>query len=196
MGIERVSIRYSLLGYLSEGPSTGYQLHKIYPRPGKPSQVYIYRSLAEMAREGLVTCTSVLEKKRPLRNVFTITDAGLKELDRWLSTPLAYIWPRPNIFAQILFGNRCGSDRLIANIRGYQDQLKDLLNEVSQWHPQNKRTGAGRHLKQATGTLNQELAQKAALIFLEREVESFDLIIKEIRRLGRKPRIQDSPPGD
>jgi len=195
MGIERVSIRYSLLGYLSVGPMTGYELHKLYPRPSRPSLVYIYRSLSEMASEGLVNSTSVVEKKRPLRNVFTITDDGLAELDKWLSTPLAYVWPRPNIFAQMLFSNRCGTERMIANIKGYQDQLKDLLNEVSQWQTGGKQPG-GRHSKRDPGVLYQGMTQKAVLIFLKREVKSFDLIIKEIKQLDRSTYTQDIPPDD
>lgn len=80
-----MSLRYALLGILREGPASGYdlvQLFKIslhYTWPATQSQVYT--ELTKLADAGLL---SVAARGPRGRKEYTLTDAGLAELRRWL----------------------------------------------------------------------------------------------------------------
>jgi PadR family transcriptional regulator, regulatory protein AphA len=86
-----VSLRYALLGLLSEERASGYELARRFERSlwryawhAQYSQ--IRPELDRMAREGLIT---VVASGRRRRRTYSITRTGQAELDRWLRNPPA-----------------------------------------------------------------------------------------------------------
>ncbi|GAA3231432.1 PadR family transcriptional regulator [Nonomuraea helvata] len=85
-----MSIRHGLLALLSSGPRYGYQLRVEFEAstgatwPLNIGQVYT--TLSRLERDGLVAPGGADEQGRA---VYTITEAGREELERWFSTPVA-----------------------------------------------------------------------------------------------------------
>ncbi|MFI7531895.1 PadR family transcriptional regulator [Streptosporangium sp. NPDC049376] len=81
-----MSLRHALLGLLSQGPASGYDLLKTFDIslanvwPATQSQVYA--ELGRLASTGLVEVTS--EGPRG-RKEYAVTEAGRAELRRWLT---------------------------------------------------------------------------------------------------------------
>ena len=178
-----MSLRYSLLGFLSIQPGTGYTIHKMYPKAVRPTLAAIYRALSGMAREGMVTSTSVVEEKKPLRNVFSITKKGLAVLDDWLGSPLKYEFPMPSVFGQLWYGGRCSRDTLIASIGGYRDQIKAFRDYVLS-RPQDQALSMhnGRTKKVRDNRLG-ELTFRSVVRYLQREIDFYNSVIKELKEL-------------
>ncbi len=91
---------YALLGLLRDGPGHGYRLAAAFAPTGwlglilrlKMSQMYAY--LNKLERQGwLVVTDDAVEApgarpSRHMRRVFTLTPAGERAFDTWLSTPV------------------------------------------------------------------------------------------------------------
>lgn len=87
-----MSLRYAILGLLSLGDFTGYDLSKRFTGSigffwsAKHSQ--IYPELSRLSDEGLVTFQAVEQDSRPNKKLYSITDKGREELRLWLEGPL------------------------------------------------------------------------------------------------------------
>jgi DNA-binding PadR family transcriptional regulator len=131
-----LSLKYSLLALLSYGPATGYDLHKMYPKPLRPTIGFIYRALTAMEKEDLVESIRVNQEKRPDRNVFSLTESGKAEFINWLSTPLHFKLPRNTIMVQLGFGNLIGKAAMLNNIRTHREEIRKttlLFSDAKQW---------------------------------------------------------------
>lgn len=89
-----MSIQLAILGILSWKSSTGYELKKIFEDStfmywsGNNNQ--IYKALLHMENEDFVTSEVVHQDNSPSKKVYTLTEAGLLELKKWLvSSPEA-----------------------------------------------------------------------------------------------------------
>ncbi|MCK4578233.1 MAG: PadR family transcriptional regulator [Candidatus Marinimicrobia bacterium] len=84
--------KYAVLGALALEGCSGYDLKKFLSNSighfWKISYGQVYPLLKQLAAEGLATVKTETQKKRPSRNVYTITDEGMKELRLWLESPL------------------------------------------------------------------------------------------------------------
>ncbi|MEV4891717.1 PadR family transcriptional regulator [Nonomuraea sp. NPDC055795] len=84
-----MSIRHGMLALLSAGPRYGYQLKQEFEAstgatwPLNIGQVYT--TLSRMERDGLVEPGGADDQGR---SVYTITEAGREDLERWFSTPV------------------------------------------------------------------------------------------------------------
>lgn len=91
-----MSIRESLLTILVQGPCYGYQLRTEFDRrtgatwPVNVGQ--IYNTLDRLVRDGLVTKghagPQVVDSSTDKHTYYTVTDAGLRESERWLTSPV------------------------------------------------------------------------------------------------------------
>jgi PadR family transcriptional regulator AphA len=89
---ELMALRYALLGFLSLRPLSGYDLKRLFDTTVQHfwtgDQAQIYRTLAQLAEEGLVKVRVIEQDKRPDRKEHHLTEAGLEELEKWLRSPL------------------------------------------------------------------------------------------------------------
>ena len=98
-----MTVSYALLGLLREADRHGYDLKQSYDRrfggirPLRFGQVY--RTLAQLQRDGLVTIAGVESGAGPERKRYSITAEGVTDLERWLSEPEE---PQPQLQA-VLF---------------------------------------------------------------------------------------------
>jgi DNA-binding PadR family transcriptional regulator len=86
-----MTVSYALLGLLEEADRHGYDLKQTYDRrfgatrPLRFGQVY--RTLAQLARDGRVEVIGVEAGAGPERKRYSITADGAMDLEHWLSTP-------------------------------------------------------------------------------------------------------------
>jgi DNA-binding PadR family transcriptional regulator len=99
MGIvAEVSISYALLGLLEGASRHGYDLKQSYDRRfggTKPIRFgQVYRTLAQLERDGRVAVAAVEAGAGPERKRYSITPEGVTDLDAWLAEPEA---PQPQL---------------------------------------------------------------------------------------------------
>jgi PadR family transcriptional regulator AphA len=97
-----MDVRTLCLGALTEGDRTGYEIKRRFEEAFNyffgASFGSIYPALADLTREGLVTCTNVEQTKRPDKKVYSLTPAGQRALiDDLMATP-----PRHKVRSEFL----------------------------------------------------------------------------------------------
>ena len=81
---------YALLGFLTEGPCHGYDLHKRLTDQEGIGMIWgvkianMYAQLDKLANKGLITGKIQASQQRPARTEYSLTAAGRKEFERWL----------------------------------------------------------------------------------------------------------------
>jgi DNA-binding PadR family transcriptional regulator len=82
-----MALRHAVLAALLDGEYSGYQLAKAFDvgvaNFWHAASQQLYAELAKLESEGLVTGRQVVQKTRPDKRLFRVTDAGLAELERF-----------------------------------------------------------------------------------------------------------------
>nr|BFE79055.1 hypothetical protein GCM10020093_016560 [Planobispora longispora] len=86
-----MALRHAVLAALLDGEYSGYQLTKIFDVGvsnfwyAAPQQ--LYAELAKLEAGGLVAGREVVQRGRPNKRVFTVTEAGVAELAAFAAAP-------------------------------------------------------------------------------------------------------------
>ena len=91
------------------------------------TQSQIYRTLARMAGDGWVRMEMVEQEDRPNRKVYHITDEGLDELRRWLTTPLDLPKIRREWLIQVFFSHQLSDGEIVAS---FEERAKKLRRKL------------------------------------------------------------------
>ncbi|WP_028551831.1 PadR family transcriptional regulator [Paenibacillus sp. UNC451MF] len=78
------TLSYGLLALLSQGPCTGYELMLQIQPVWQAKHSQIYPLLAKMEQNGLIHFVAVPQKEKPDKKVYSITELGIAELQRWI----------------------------------------------------------------------------------------------------------------
>ncbi len=122
-----MSIKYVILGFLSESPLTGYDLKKkfstseIFHWSGNNNQ--IYRSLVDLHTEGLVTVEVEYQDSKPPRKIYTITEAGRVVLREWLGATPELPQIQNPLLVQLTWADQLEPAKLDALLSAYADDL-------------------------------------------------------------------------
>src|SRR5262245_5142428 len=141
--------RYALLGLLSWGPMSGYDIKKAAEQSisnfWHEGYGQIYPILKRLAAEGLATTTIERQRGKPDRYMYALTDKGRKALQRWLQKPAEQEVGRLEILLKLFFGRQVTQTdniRLIQRFRTRQRQqlqqfnvLEARLREEHEHHP-------------------------------------------------------------
>ena len=86
-----LSPEYALLGFLSQQPAHGYELHRrLVDELGQVWHVSLsqaYNILARLESQGLIIGATQPQVKLPARRLFRLTAAGRRRFDAWLQAP-------------------------------------------------------------------------------------------------------------
>ena len=127
-----MDVKTLCLGVLTEGDATGYDIKKYFECTVSHFFVAgfgsIYPALADLTREGLVTCREEQEANRPERKVYSITEAGREAFIRSLEdTP-----PRHKVRSEFLvllhFAHLMPEERLRAIV---DERIGELTRDLS-----------------------------------------------------------------
>lgn len=118
--------KYAVLGMLSIGPMSGYDIKKLIAETvghvWSESYGQVYPALRELVEEGLATVATEQQAGKPARKVYTITDAGLAALRRWVAGPIA---PRPRrneLLLKLFFGRHVSAAHFVAVVEEIREQ--------------------------------------------------------------------------
>src|SRR5579872_4588138 len=125
--------RYALLGFLSMGSSSGYDIKKAmeqstdhFWREGDGS---IYPILKQLLDEGMVSCQlSNTETNKP-KKVYRLTEDGQHELQDWLEEEPTYFQRRNELALKIFFGWNVDSAIIINHLKKFRDKVQISLEK-------------------------------------------------------------------
>lgn len=107
----------ALLGFLSQGPAHGYQIHQLVSDPDglgliwRLKQSQLYALLLKLEQHGYIQAEiEVQEPAHPPRKVYHLTTTGQGVYQNWLQTPVtANRLIRQELMAKLYFARREGS---------------------------------------------------------------------------------------
>jgi PadR family transcriptional regulator, regulatory protein AphA len=118
IALDSMSLKQALLGFLNYQPYTGYDLKTKFDSsvrhfwPADQSQ--IYRTLVQLANEGLAEMEIVHQDDRPDRKVYSITAAGREELRRFLTGPMPMPDARSAPLIMVFFAGMLSDEEALA----------------------------------------------------------------------------------
>ncbi len=126
----RATTADSLLGLLSLGPMTGYEIHRLIERSignfWTESFGQIYPALKSLLQLGLAEVEEQNGDGGPSRKIYRLTDAGRDRLIHWLASPVRTQVPRNELLLKIFFGFQQGPQATEHHIRCFLDEQKRL----------------------------------------------------------------------
>ncbi len=132
MGKENKS-RYAILGMLSLGPMSGYDIKKtIEISTGNfwsESYGQVYPILKQVTEEGLALCHTTKQDGKPERYVYTLTDEGWRQLRQWLTEPIEYQVGRNELLLKLFFGRHSAVSVNIDHVRQFRTLQVQLLEK-------------------------------------------------------------------
>ena len=127
--------RYAILGMISTGPMSGYDIKKAIEDSvanfWRESYGQIYPILKQLADAGLTTSHTEKQEGKPERYVYTLTDKGREELVRWLTEPVEHAVKRNELLLKLFFGHEVPVATNIEHIRQYRALLAELVQRYS-----------------------------------------------------------------
>ena len=126
-----MSLKHALLGFLGYKPQTGYELKAMFDVsvrhfwPADQSQ--IYRTLGQLADEGLVEVEVVPQSDRPDRKVYSLTQPGRAELLRWLTGLPPVHESRSAPMIQVFFAGLLSDEEALAIFRNGAHFIRTML---------------------------------------------------------------------
>ena len=128
--------KYSILGILSFGPMSGYDIKKFYEQSvasfWSESYGQIYPVLKRLAKDGLATKSVQKQEGKPDRHIYAITQKGREELQRWLVEPTGRHVGRHEIILKLIFGKQISIADNIRQIEAFKDRQQKELTELEE----------------------------------------------------------------
>lgn len=125
---------YAILGLLSFGETSGYDLGKFAARSVgyffSPAKSQVYAELRRLVRLGYAAEREVRQRGRPDKRLYRITPAGEGALRAWLERPEI----EPDVFRspftlRVFFGHLADPDTLLDRVTQARDEAKARLDE-------------------------------------------------------------------
>ena len=118
--------KFAVLGLLTLGPMSGYDLKKKSERSlahfWHESYGNLYPRLAELQADGLVTARKERRESAPDAIVYRITPRGRKELAAWLREPAAVERFRSELLLKVFFGAQVPVQVTLDQLSAYRAQ--------------------------------------------------------------------------
>ncbi|MEW2529496.1 PadR family transcriptional regulator [Streptomyces sp. NPDC047071] len=116
-----MALRHAVLAALLDGEFSGYQLAKGFDIGvanfwhALPQQ--LYAELARLEGEGLVAGREVVQEGRPNKRLFTVTDAGVAELERFAADTAKPSFIRDDLLVKVQAVDGVDATPVIAQLR-------------------------------------------------------------------------------
>lgn len=137
------SLGSALLGLLARGAYSGYDLLQLMQRPVSlfwyANHSQIYTELTRLEAQGYVTHQLIVQKDKPDKKVYSITDQGLMALREWTIQPLGKIEVRDEFLLKVFSLWLIDRDSAInlfegqlAKLTKIQVSLEQMMNNLKQ----------------------------------------------------------------
>jgi PadR family transcriptional regulator, regulatory protein AphA len=113
-----MSLAHVILGLLQQQEMTGYDLKtncfdQCIAHLWPADQAQIYRTLDKLVEQGCISCTIEIQRDRPNRKVYSVTESGKGELVRWLGTHQPLPTLREPLLIQLHFADELPNETII-----------------------------------------------------------------------------------
>jgi DNA-binding PadR family transcriptional regulator len=123
--------RFAILGVLSLGAMSGYDVKKLIERSiahfWNESYGQIYPILNRLAAEGFAERRRERQRGKPDRHVYSLTPQGREELARWLAVPARHEPFRSELLLKLFLGEAGRVADAIAQIEHYESAQRGHL---------------------------------------------------------------------
>ena len=147
MKIEGGSTPNALLGLLSMGPMSGYDIRQLTARSighfWSESYGQIYPGLKRLAAAGLVEKKSERKKGSPDRHLYSLTAEGREHLRQWLKLPVVEEVPRNELLLKLFFGSHVSLRVSREHVEAYRETHERALKLYGAMERELKRDEAG-----------------------------------------------------
>lgn len=131
-----MDVRTLCLGALTLGDATGYEIRKmfedgVFSHFLEASYGSIYPALTRLTEEGLVTCHSEQQEKRPDKKIYSVTAKGRTAFTEALLEPLAEDKFRSEFLFVMLFAHLLTPERVKGLIDEKLSEHKELAERLS-----------------------------------------------------------------
>ncbi|MFE6133888.1 PadR family transcriptional regulator [Streptomyces sp. NPDC056437] len=115
-----MALRHAVLAALVYGEFSGYELAKSFDLGvanfwhALPQQ--LYAELAKLEKDGLVTGRQVVQETRPNKRLFTVTDAGLAELEHFAAAASKPSFIRDDLLVKVQAVDRVDAGPVIEQL--------------------------------------------------------------------------------
>ena len=132
----RSRTRYTVLGVLTLGPKSGYDIKKFIERSignfWRESYGQLYPTLKQLDAEGLVSHKVEDQQGRPDRLVYHITRKGRQELRDWLVQPVEIEIPRHELLLKLFFGTQVPADANLKHVAQYRQEIESWSGQLNE----------------------------------------------------------------
>jgi PadR family transcriptional regulator AphA len=130
MSVEKTSTVESLLGLLSLGPMSGYEMRQMMERSTAnfwtESYGQIYPALKRMVKDGLATVEEQSKDGRA-KKVYRLTGEGERRLRKWLGVETKPQMQRNELLLKVFFGDRAERGAIAAQVVAQRERCEDDL---------------------------------------------------------------------
>ncbi len=143
-----MSLSHTILGFLSLGSMTGYDLKKYMDNSTQffwhAELSQIYPTLKQLESKGLIKAEVIPQDGKPDKKVYSITKAGRAELVAWLSEPLEETPPTKSpVLLKLFFMETLDKKDILSQMRRqleaqrtrlkhYQEETRQNIKEAAQ----------------------------------------------------------------
>ena len=126
-----------ILGLLSEGPRSGYDLLKRAERSvghmWAPAKSQLYAVLPRLVAAGLATRTKVRGDGRPDKHVYRLTATGRRTVGTWLEHAPARTWDE--LLLKVFFAKLVPRESLLQHLEAHRNEQRALFEEYESINP-------------------------------------------------------------
>lgn len=188
-------LHHAVLALLREGPRHGYDLKGEFealvgPRYGALNIGHVYQLLERLARDGLAATRRQPQEARPDRVIYTLTDAGRAELDRWLDDAgRPSVGYRDDFFLKLAAARRAqDADLLVRLVEARRGVLIEELRDLAA-----VRTDASATTFDGLLTTAAELQTRSQLELLDAISDAVPRLLAEAAQASAEPTASVEP---
>jgi len=125
--------KYAILGILTLMPCSGYDIKKFCDKGiscfWNENIGHIYPVLKQMENEELVTKRTEQSEGNPPKNVYTITQKGKEELEKWMKLPIEHSPERLELLLKMFFAKSVSVQYIIKELENEKNRCLKTLEE-------------------------------------------------------------------
>jgi PadR family transcriptional regulator, regulatory protein AphA len=129
-----MALREAILGLLSDGPMTGYEIKQFFRNVIKHfwsvSDGQLYPTLKKMHKEEVISLQVVRQDRTANKHVYSITEKGRRHFERWLREPVLKFEELKEPFVlKVFFFSKLSREEILWHLRFQLDLHAKILEE-------------------------------------------------------------------
>ncbi len=127
MAKDTVSVRYVILGLLTQQPMSGYDIKQLFESfnwlIGSPSYGSLYPALHDLLNEELVAMEIIPNQDKPARKEYHTTAKGKNALREWLQQPATCDTPLKPFLMRLMLADNYSHEGLVGYLHQRRSQV-------------------------------------------------------------------------